>query len=98
MATEQFQEWVMLELMGHRRLFGLLQETDMPGSLYRIDIYVGDAEDPDITQFYSVDAVYCITPMSENLVRQMAAKSQVRPVAVYELPLYSGNDPNDEDM
>ena len=82
-----FQEWALLELMGHRKLFGLVQETAMPGNLYRIDVYVGDDDAAVLTQFYGPAAVYSITPMAENVVRRMARGCQPEPVTRWELPL-----------
>jgi hypothetical protein len=52
MAGEPF--WGLLELMGHRRLAGLITRDD--GGLVRIDVPNG------CTQWYGPAAVYCITP------------------------------------
>ena len=60
-----FKEWVVLELMGHRRLAGLLTEQEIAGSSFlRLEIPGGryDIEGTEIggtTQFYSPAAVYC---------------------------------------
>lgn len=85
-SDANFREWVMLEIMGHRRLFGRLEETDMPGNLYRLDVFFGDDSAPSITQFYAPSAVYSISPISEDLARKMAETYRPEPVARYELP------------
>lgn len=81
-----FAEWVILELMGHRRLAGHLQEVQVAGSgLLRLDVYPGDASAPSMTQLYSPAAVYCITPTTEEIARKVAAESQPAPVSRFEL-------------
>lgn len=95
-------EWVVLELMGQRRLFGLLQSTPFPEGLYRIDIYPGKAKEPAMTQYYNPTAIYCITLAGEASVREMAdratppaAQLQLMPVTDYGEEDY--RDLDDED-
>jgi hypothetical protein len=45
-----------------------------------------------VTQFYSPSAVYCITPTTEDLARQVAAGAQPTPVTRYELPAHGRHD------
>jgi hypothetical protein len=79
--------WAILELMGHRRLGGLL--TEVPGGalagFIRIDV-PGDGAEMVATQFYAPAAVYCITPTTEALARAVAAKARPEPVQRWELP------------
>lgn len=82
---ETFREWAILELMGHRKLAGLVTEQEIGGSkLVRIDV-AGDAGIV-ATQFYGSAAIYCITPVSEELARRVAKSYQVAPVTQWELP------------
>lgn len=61
-----FEGWVILELMGHRRLAGYLREETVAGAAFvRIDV-PGD-KGAIATQFYSPSAVYCITPTTTNV-------------------------------
>lgn len=77
-----FKEWSILELMGHRRLAGMLSEMQLGGaSFLRIDI---PQNDKYVTQFYSPQAVYCITPTDERTAR-MVAKEAEAPVSRWEL-------------
>ena len=81
MSENSFEEWVILELMGHRRLAGKLTEATIGGaSFVRIDI-PGSA-----SQFYSPSAIYCITPTSEEIARQVALNNIPEPVSRWELP------------
>ena len=94
----QFAEWTVLELMGHRRLIGYVQEFEVAGAgMLRIDIYEGDAEKPTATQFYSPSAVYCMTPTTAETARRAGHLGRVQPVSRYELPAAPEPDEIDED-
>ena len=82
---EPFATWAILELMGHRRLAGFLTEQTIAGAgLLRLDIpAAGDAS--AVTQFYSPQAVYCITPCDEAIAREMAKQCAYEPVNRWEL-------------
>lgn len=70
--SEKFEHWAILELMGHRRLAGKLSEEQIGGATFlRIDVPGKDGF--KTTQFYSPSAVYCITPTSEQIAREVAS-------------------------
>ena len=78
-----FAEWVILELMGHRRLAGFLSEQEIAGKGFlRLEI----PGQPGATQLYNPTSVYCITPTTEAIARAVAATSQPSPVQRWELP------------
>lgn len=90
-----FSEWCVLELMGHRKLAGLVTEQQIAGQGFlRLDIYkagepltLAPQEDSHVaTQFYSPSSVYCITPCSEDTARAFATAHQIQPVSRWELP------------
>jgi hypothetical protein len=84
---EPFRGWVILELMGHRRLGGYLQEVEIAGDGFlRIDVPSRDGNGMVASQLYSPKAVYCITPTTEELAKAVAASSQPEPVHRWELP------------
>ena len=86
MSEQTFEGWVILELMGHRRLGGYLREHELAGAAFlRLDV-PGPAGSPVATQFYSASAVYCITPTTEELARAVAVRNQPEPVRQWELP------------
>lgn len=101
MTTDErdaFAGWMILELMGHRKLAGQVSEQEIAGSSFlRIDVYAGTAPEPCATQFYSAAAVYCMTPTTEELARQMATSHTPRPVTRYELPAAAPTDGEDAD-
>lgn len=84
MSNSVFTSWAILELMGHRRLAGMVQETELAGGKFlRID--VPDAASKFTTQFYSPGSVYCITPTTEDVAKAFAAHNEPAPVHRYEL-------------
>ncbi len=87
-ARERFEEWVVLELMGHRKLGGKLTEQEIGGAAFlRIDVPGMTADDGFVaTQYYTASAVYCITPVAEAVARAVAARHQPEPVTRWELP------------
>lgn len=87
---EPFREWCILELMGHRRLAGLVTEQEVAGKGFlRLDVPGGPEQGEDFswvaTQFYSPDSVYCITPTTEANARRIAENSRPAPAARWEL-------------
>jgi hypothetical protein len=86
-TKNRFADWAILELMGHRRLAGFVQEAELAGAgLLRIDI----PSAPPVTQFYGVSSVYCLTPTTEEIARGLARSVSVQPVHPYELPAAPG--------
>lgn len=80
------QGWFILELMGHRRLAGYLTEQTIAGAGFlRIDVPGEHEGDPVATQFYPPSSVYCMTPTTEAMARQVARSCRVRPVQQWEL-------------
>ena len=92
----KFAGWAILELMGHRRLAGLVTETELAGAgVLRLDVPAPEivegapgesASDWSSTQFYAPTALYCLTPVSEATARAVAAMSRPQPVQQWELP------------
>lgn len=83
--TTTFSEWCIVELMGHRRLAGLLTEQEIAGKGFlRLDV-PGDGPIWAATQFYSPGSVYCITPVAETVARKIAADNKPRPATRWEL-------------
>ena len=88
MSDEPFAGWCIVELMGHRRLAGLVQEQEIAGAAFtaRLDVHGSDYTAAAlVTQFYSSSAVYCLTPTTEEIARKLGARSQPEPVSPYEL-------------
>ncbi len=83
--NEVFEGHAILELMGHRRLAGYVREQEVAGvGMLRIDV-PATYEQGSATQFYSPQAVYCITPTTEEIVQAVAERSRPEPVSRWEL-------------
>lgn len=81
-----FEGWAVLELMGHRRLGGYVQEATVAGAGFlRIDVPGGGDAPAEATQFYSPSSVYCLTPVTEAMARAVAGRNRPQPVQRWEL-------------
>jgi hypothetical protein len=81
-----FAGWVILKLMGHRRLGGKVREATIAGApIVRIDIpHPQELEVMASTQFYSPTAIYAITPTTEEIARAIAMGAP-EPVSRWDL-------------
>lgn len=73
--SEPFDEWAIVEVMGHQRCAGRVSEQTIGGSAFvRVDV-------PDagngiaFTKLYGPGSIYCITPCSEAVARGLASTS-----------------------
>lgn len=84
MNDKPFEQWAILELMGHVRLAGRVTEEELFGAkMGRIDIPNGDRF---TTQYFGGGSIYRLTPTTEEIARNVAANNQPRPVQPWELP------------
>ncbi len=84
-----FTGWAILEIMGNRRLGGMVSVQEIAGhNFIRIDIPatgIGNSDDnPGVTQFYGPQSVYCLTPCSEHIARSIAEISP-KPATRWEI-------------
>ena len=90
MEENDFEGWVILELMGHRKLAGYARAQEIAGSGFlRLDVPLVSDPDPKAmaaSQLYNPKAIYCLTPTTEKIARAVAASVQPAPVARWELP------------
>ena len=85
--TEQatFDQWAILELMGHVRMGGRVTEVVLFGTaMGRIDVPTPDG-DGFTTQFFGGGSVSRLTATSEELARPVAAVNQSEPVHPWEM-------------
>lgn len=81
----KFEQWAVVELMGHVRMAGRVIEEERFGSVMgRIDI--PREGDQFTTQYFNGSSIYRVTPVSEEAARSMAKHHQPRPVLEWELP------------
>lgn len=85
MEPQASEVWAVLELMGHVRLAVRVSEEEKFGhKLGRID--VPTPAGGFVTQYFGGQSVYRLTPVSEDVAREVALHTQPRPVHAWELP------------
>ena len=83
---ESFTGWAIVELFGHNAIAGLVSEQVVGGSPFvRVDVPETNGA-PPFTKLYGAKAIYAITPTTEDIATQAAAKLEVRPVALWVVP------------
>lgn len=79
-----YNGWAVVELMGHRRIAGLVSEAAQYGTaMIRIDVPAADGR--ITTQFYGGQSIYCLSPVTEDVARAVALRNQPAPVSPYEI-------------
>jgi len=79
-----FDQWAILELLGHVKLAGRVTEEEHFGAkLGRIDIPSGDGF---TSQYFSGGSIYRMTPTTEEIARSVAARNAPTPAHRWELP------------
>lgn len=88
-TTPTFDEWAIVELLGHRRLAGRIREVQIAGhGFLRLDIPdTGDEKtwEPGATQFISPGSVYALHPVDEDTARRAAGLWRPEPVSRWQL-------------
>lgn len=85
-SASVIEGWAILELMGHRRLGGWLSEVSVAGAaMVRIDVpHPQKLGETAATQFYAGQAIYAITPTTEEVARSIA-RGAPQPVSRWDL-------------
>lgn len=85
MANESFDQWAIVDVMGHQRYVGRVTEEVIAGQGFvRVDIPATDKLQA-WTKLIGTASIYAITPVSEEIARAMANNRQTEPIAAYEL-------------
>ncbi len=80
-ATETFEQWAIVEIMGHRRLGGLVTEVERFGTkMMRVDIPPAEVDGQTITQFYGGSSIYALTVTDEETARAFALARRELPI------------------
>lgn len=73
MTTEPFESFAIVEIMGHRVAAGRVTEQMVAGKpLLRVESLPPEGQDPTV-QLYGADAIFCITPCTEDQARRACA-------------------------
>lgn len=91
-SVEKFDEWALVEVMGHKQFAGRVTEQSFGGaSFVRVDVPevrddVGRVLFPSFTKLFGAASIYCISPCTEETARAFAAKMQSESFSRYEAP------------
>lgn len=97
--TEKFEEWAIVEVMGHRAFAGRVTEQAIGGaSFIRVDV-PQVAERQAFTKLLGAGSIYCITPCDEETAKRAAETLRSRPTELLSLPapIARDGDVYDED-
>lgn len=85
--VEVFESWAIIELFGHYKLGGKVQETVVCGTKF-LQIYCFDINGNQVaTTIYSPTAIYSITPVTEEIAIRFGVKNPMTPASVWCLQL-----------
>lgn len=88
----RFESWGILEVMGHSRFAGFISSQAIGGvNLVRIDVPELPAEGsydgrPGFTKLFTQQAIFSLTPTTEQTAREAARSFRSRPLSMFELP------------
>lgn len=78
-----FDTYALVELFGHQKIAGRVTEQVIAGQGFvRVDV-PETSRAGSFTRLFGPGAIYSITPISEELVKQAAERIYVEPVTVY---------------
>lgn len=100
-VVEKFEQWCVVEIMGHKRFAGLVTEQSVGGtSFVRIDIPEVTTSSgqklPAFTKLFGAASIYCLSPCTEETARAFAATIRAEGFALYEAPRLPAPAQNDE--
>lgn len=80
-----FDTWALLELFGHLKMAGRVTEQTIAGQGFiRIDVPETEGQ-PAFTRLFGQNAIYSITPCSQEIATAFCARNYSRPIQAYEL-------------
>jgi hypothetical protein len=89
---DRFDQWAILELMGHVRMAGRVTEEQRFGAVMgRIDIPNEDGG--FCTIYFGGGSVYRLTPTTEAIARSVAKGTQPEPAYRWEMPSLPAPEP-----
>jgi hypothetical protein len=87
-SEETFDQWAIVEMLGHRRVAGRVREVVLAGAgMLRVDVPTTPGH-VERTMYVSPGSVYALHPTSEAVA--VAARSTPDPVSRWELPSATG--------
>ncbi len=70
--VEKFEEYAIVEMMGHRKIAGKITDSEIGGSqLLRVDV-LNASGDVNRTEYIGVGSIYCLTVVSREVAEAVA--------------------------
>lgn len=92
-----FDTYALVELFGHQKIAGRVTEQVIAGQGFvRVDV-PETSRSGSFTRLFGPSAIYSITPMSEELAKQVAERIYAEPVTVYIPPARQLEMDNEDD-
>ena len=80
MEKNTFDQWAIVEIMGHQRFAGRVTEQSVGGcNFVRVDIPAIDDKQA-FTKLFGQASIYCITPVDEETAKAAAGQFNQQPV------------------
>ena len=84
---QAFDEWCIVELLGHRRLAGRVREVQIAGAgMLRLDVPPPPGQDAWQTQYVAPASVYALHPTTVDIAVAVASRCRPEPAHRWELP------------
>lgn len=81
----KFDQWCVVELMGHQRIAGKVTEESHFGvALMRVEVPVVDGR-AGFTKFFGGNAIYAVTPTTEAIATHVAKMVDQAPISRWEM-------------
>ena len=81
-----FEQWAIVEIMGHYQIAGLVTEVAAFGvALMRVDVPAVN-DQPGYTKYFGGNAIYAMTPTTQEIATEAARRLDVRPVSLWVVP------------
>ena len=85
MQQEKFDIWCLVELFGHSRIAGRVQEKTIGGAAFlQVDVPETD-NNPAFTRLLNPSAVYALNPITEDVARHYASNLNVQPINAWDV-------------
>lgn len=81
----KFDEWAIVDVMGHQRYVGRVTEQVIAGTGFvRVDVPATEKVQA-WTKLIGTGSIYAITPVTEEIAKAMAENRQAEPIKAFEL-------------
>lgn len=86
MSESSFDCWAIVDLMGHLKMAGRVTEIELGGGkLLRIDVPETE-KNAAFTRFFGVSAIYSLTPVTEDVAREISKTVRAEPITQWDIP------------